>query len=506
MNSSTIELDRRGIKALLSDKLPKYSKSGNYVSTSTIPPSTNITAPPQTSTTDATLSPLSTSPPSPDLDLCSFHLRDELTLQSVVILPGLSDYCAMLCDAALEDNNILPDLPPGHGYDRRWRTPTLRTPSAPVVSPGELQALCTQRERIAADISAAVLNQSTLHSSGLTIFDEVKEPWENTDYIFWHSDNNSEYPDDSSTAHLHIDRVAIPELQPFTNGLQAAVDHALTPFLLYYLTEIDFLTDGVTRAIEYICSTKGNFEWERRHPQMNPHCIPSCKQYHAALTEIPCVGRLAGPDSMIPAHIIEDIKSVDGPWKFKRTKSSHSAVNLARARVLLRKVWTKLVAINGTFAVIEDGNRQIICMRHRYSQTMLLSKPTYIPRNPCNKEDPSPMKVRIGLNIAATLDVAWRGHLWREAARLKIDLPTKLLWKHHYADVTVRQCTNHEGLDVKYFPGSALGGKPSRGLPDHSQVGGSTGALGTLSDTGVPAKRISRSGACRRCSKPVTAP
>ncbi len=36
------------------------------------------------------------------------------------------------------------------------------------------------------------------------------------------------------------------------------------------------------------------------------------------------------------------------------------------------------------------------------------------------------MKARIGINIAATLDVSWRGHLWREAARLKIDLPTKV--------------------------------------------------------------------------------
>ncbi len=246
----------------------------------------------------------------------------------------------MLCDGALEDNNVLPDLPPGHEYDPRWRAPTLRG-SAAVVSPGELQTLCMQRERIAAGASAAILNQSTLHSSGLEIFNEVKEPWDNTDYIFCRSDNNKfEDPDDSSTAHLHIDRITIPELQPFTNGLQAAVDHALTPYLLYYLTEIDFLTDGVTRAIEYVCSTKGNFEWERSHSHMNPYCIPSCKQHQTPPTEIPCVGRLADPDSMIPAHIVEDIKSVDGPWKFKRTKIPTSAVDLAKARVLLRKVCT----------------------------------------------------------------------------------------------------------------------------------------------------------------------
>ncbi|KAF9037347.1 hypothetical protein BDZ89DRAFT_1061502, partial [Hymenopellis radicata] len=106
------------------------------------------------------------------------------------------------------------------------------------------------------------------------------------------------------------------------------------------------------------------------------------------------------------------------------------------ARQVLKKVWTKLVSINGTFAIIGDGQYEMICMRHRHLQILFTSPCHDVSRDPYDRTLPSHMRVRIGLNIIATLDLVWRANLWRNAAQIGIQVPTNALSRHLTTFVT----------------------------------------------------------------------
>ncbi|KAF9018915.1 hypothetical protein BDZ89DRAFT_1139659 [Hymenopellis radicata] len=416
-------------KSLLQWQLTGCVKSEKFVGGSTALTADWTSLPPQTPTIDLddpTSSPSTstthTRTPSTVLDLCRLHLRDDLVLRHSVILPGLAEYCGMLCDAALDGNMLLPDLPPEHDYNSHTRDAILDTLNAEIHSSHELREFCKLRETIAAGTAAAFLNQTPASECDLGPL-RMNGPWQSTEYVSWREDMLTSN-DNSIHAHLHIDRDEIPPLEPFARGLQSAVDFGSTPFLLCYLTEVGYLTAGVRQALQHIGSSKTEFSWDTVVPEADSCVNPLCLQRRAMHGRVSPVGRTAGPDSTIPARIIADIKSLP--------TSRSNAINFAKARMLLRKVWTKLVSINGTFAIISDGNWEIICMRRRKSRTMFLSRALSVARSASDRTMPSHMKVRVGVNIAATLDVAWRGYLWRTAEQLNITLRQRYKAHHCY--------------------------------------------------------------------------
>ena len=79
------------------------------------------------------------------------------------------------------------------------------------------------------------------------------------------------------------------------------------------------------------------------------------------------------------------------------------------------QIWAELVAIDGTYVVLSNGNEEMIGMRHRDTQTFLISDVSRVAR-------PSYFKSRCGLMMRALNDAIQRAT--RTMDELKARTPT----------------------------------------------------------------------------------
>ncbi|KAF9026958.1 hypothetical protein BDZ89DRAFT_1113656 [Hymenopellis radicata] len=359
------------------------------------------------------------------MDLSNLHLREDLVLKDAVMLPGLLEFFGKMCEGAAEVNTKLPPIDSGDVCGSVARKAVDRTHTETVIkSQRELQASYQPRETMAAAATVALLEHS-------------ESAWE-TDYLFWRDDPHAARRGGSLQSHLLLDRDSIRgQLYP---GLRAAVDSGFIPCLLYHFSEQP-LSNGLVTALEERCLRDEDFQWEHCKPRENTCRTSSCSAHFAKHGDFPRVGRLAGPDSALIADIITCVIPPSEGWASKNTNSQIKFRK--QAKDLLTKVWTGLVAINGTFAIVGDGTKEFIFIRRRKSQTLFISKCGEIARDPCSRRIPSYMKVRIGVNIAATLDVAARGCFWQQAARLDVQVPFNALSRHLNVTVPTDRLTRH---------------------------------------------------------------
>lgn len=361
------------------------------------------------------------------MDLSSLHLREDCVLRDVVMLPGLLEFFGQMCEGAAEINTKLPPIDSADVCGSRAREAADQSHTENVIkSQRDLQASYQPRESMAAAAAVALLEHS-------------ESAWEN-DYLFWRDDPHAARRDGPLQSHLLLDRESIAgQLYP---SLRAAVDSGFMPCLLYHFSEQP-LTNALVAALEERCSRDENFQWEYCKPQENTCGTASCSAHFDKHGDFPRVGRLAGPDSAFIADIITSVippseggasKAIRSQLKYK-VQAKKLLAKVRRRLLLVQfynstdpqcKLWTGLVAINGTFAIVGDGAKEFFVIRRRKSQTLFISKCSEIARDPCSRRIPSYMKVRIGLNIAATLDVAARGCFWQQAARLDVQVPFKV--------------------------------------------------------------------------------
>ncbi len=426
---------RSELERLLAWQLPRCKKSTRDAQTAgtmtlnqvPLTSQTAVTAPPPTAPTAGNTfsysNSISTAPAPEDVvELSELHLADDLLLRNVIYLPGLAKYFGMMCDAALAENTRLPDLEPAHICGSRGREAPDYNKNY-VADKRDVQAFCNARETVAAAAASAFLNTSA-------------SAWDQCRYLVWKNHTESEPRDTSVQSYLSLNRTVIPAGLDLFPNLVAAEDFGLTPFVLYCYTKPDFLKE-MAKSFEHI-GTREEFSWTHCSPKDNTCQTPFCREYYVIHRDFPRSGRTAGPDSTIVRDIVNQIKSDvatkrGGPkpkplkmllarQALKKVWPSRNAISLLVSYTF--KVWTKLVAINGTFAIIGDGQYEMICMRHRHLQTLFISPCHDVTRDPYDRTLPSQMRVRIGLNIIATLDLVRRATLWRNAAQIGVQVPT----------------------------------------------------------------------------------
>ncbi|KAF9021585.1 hypothetical protein BDZ89DRAFT_1137932 [Hymenopellis radicata] len=342
------------------------------------------------------------------LDLCDLHLRPDLILKNSVMLPGLAEFFAMLCDAELERNQILPDIDESHDYSRVQRSmDAAQLSNHQITTVNDVRVSCEHREGIAAGATAAFLNPSA-------------SAWDTPPCITWRSDPGPR-DDGSAQSYLYIDTAQLEDLSKtrphLAGGLQAAVEHIHTPFFLHYYTEPEFLTDEMVAAMESIFWTDEQVPWLRCTSNI---CGTSlCKEHFSDYDGSFSVGLEPGPDADDISRLISAIMAAQKAtsstpkkpsWE-RFTKLSTWEHSRQAAVDLRKKVWMKLVAIDGTYAIVSDGIREFLFVRHRKSQTLIASNALEITRNPDDRMTAPHMKVHIGATIAATLNFAGRGRL-----------------------------------------------------------------------------------------------
>ncbi|KAF9039610.1 hypothetical protein BDZ89DRAFT_1035242 [Hymenopellis radicata] len=347
-------------------------------------------------------------------DLCDFHLRPELILKNAILLPGLAEYFGTICDAELSRNQALLDLDDYHEYSTVWREMghfLKEEFQATVKSAHDVQVFSEYREIIAAGAASAFLNRSP-------------NAWKTTPFISWRRDTSRR--DGSVQSYMHIEQSHLDELRGtrtrLCTSLETAVEQSCMPFQVYYFTRPGFLSDELVAAMESLFSADEPIPWMLcDYPNNNcPSSLASLCGEHSEAHGVPIsVGRSARPDSVDVSHIINSVNrartaaniTVKKRALGKLSKSPTWKVSLGIASALRKTIWLKLLAIDGTYATLGDGNREYIFVRHRKSQTLVMSTCLDVTRSPKSNKNAPHMKVRIGMNIAATFDVAARGLL-----------------------------------------------------------------------------------------------
>ncbi len=256
------------------------------------------------------------------VELSELHLAEDLILRYVIHLPGLAKYIGMMCDAALADSQDLPDLEPSHvcgSRGRDWLQADFKKKH--VADMRDVQAFCAGREMIAATAASAFLNPSP-------------SAWEESPYLVWKNDPDSEYRDESVQSYLSLDRKVIPAKLDLSQNLLAAEDYGLTQFVLYYFTPPESLK-GMAKSFERIGSTRGEFRWTHCSPKDNTCKTSFCREYFDTHGDFPRSARIAGPDSTIVKEIVNHVKS--DVAKPDGREPNHAKILLTRQ--LLKKVW-----------------------------------------------------------------------------------------------------------------------------------------------------------------------
>ncbi|KAF8623404.1 hypothetical protein AX15_006392 [Amanita polypyramis BW_CC] len=86
--------------------------------------------------------------------------------------------------------------------------------------------------------------------------------------------------------------------------------------------------------------------------------------------------------------------------------------NEKTAQKLVQQAWAQAVRVDGTVIVLHSGNQELVCLRHRQSQTLYVSE--LIVPSTCS--DPGYGKLHIGIYIAAIQDMMDR---WQHRAESK---------------------------------------------------------------------------------------
>ncbi|KAF8997944.1 hypothetical protein BDZ89DRAFT_1171108 [Hymenopellis radicata] len=192
-------------------------------------------------------------------------------------------------------------------------------------------------------------------------------------------------------------------------------------------------------AIREICQSTKIFQWVScsEWGTKGPRC-PSRGCVDADTRKWKVSGRCARFDSPILEEFVSRVAE-------RKDVTCTTFINAVRplkadyrtARCIIQQLWAELVTIEGTVGVINGGNYEMIALRHRATQSLLLSDIHYIPgirADPQNAvsgpRGPHHMRLHTGLVSLITVDGAQHAQLAKTAQGMdqtKTSFPSRML-------------------------------------------------------------------------------
>ncbi|KAF8909225.1 hypothetical protein CPB85DRAFT_1308223 [Mucidula mucida] len=162
---------------------------------------------------------------------------------------------------------------------------------------------------------------------------------------------------------------------------------------------------------------KGNleFKWTSCWNFTAPHASCNSKQHYNDFSQVTQTGLEMTEDAPVTLTMLEStggysMQGIDvTSTRSSACNSRHTLVR--RAGFILQDWYSELVAVDATYGVLFTGNKKIVGVRRRDTQSMYLSKVTDV------RQDTSCLKVQAGMMLAALEDIKERSSILRAQRR-----------------------------------------------------------------------------------------
>ncbi|KAF8998754.1 hypothetical protein BDZ89DRAFT_1170836 [Hymenopellis radicata] len=366
------------------------------------------------------------------------HIRKDLILRRTTLLPGMTHDLALLCKGTLAANPPQSWPDDTYPYAQRGRSRAQPTDAGgkffAVSKESSIVEKCVFRQEAAVQLCSAALS---------TDGSWPDVPTEGCAPLLWYREPDPGQTKGLGDGFLYVDHTYLQDSemsaphQNITPALGAICEQDLSPMAVWEFKDIVCATLPVMVAIRRVCGSREIFpwiacsDWEKEGLPYKTRCEGTgCNTPEGTY-------RISGRCARFDSPMIEDFLCRAAERKdigLSSYKVEIKAGDLRTAIFILQQIWSQLVTIDGTVAVINGGNYELICIRHRATQSLFLSDIHYIPGNRLDSVNisfaipgPTHMNLHTGLVSLITADAIQRAKLIRAAEGIKeTRLPSRM--------------------------------------------------------------------------------